>query len=75
MKRMLSVALLALVLGVGMSSAASAAPDCKTGKPCGDSCIAKDKTCHIASKPAKVCKTGKPCGDTCISADKTCTKS
>ena len=26
---------------------AAAAPQCKTGKPCGKSCIAKDKVCHI----------------------------
>jgi hypothetical protein len=25
---------------------ASQAPVCKTGKPCGKSCIAKDKVCH-----------------------------
>jgi hypothetical protein len=23
------------------------APQCKVGKPCGKSCIAKDKVCHI----------------------------
>ena len=73
MRKILSAALLAVVLAVSASSAAMAVPECKTGKPCGDSCIAKDKTCHIAA-PAKQCKTGKLCGDTCISKDKTCTK-
>lgn len=24
----------------------SSGPRCKTGKPCGDSCIARDKTCR-----------------------------
>lgn len=27
--------------------AAAAAPNCKKGKPCGKTCIAKDKVCHI----------------------------
>ncbi|GGF00604.1 hypothetical protein GCM10011611_02750 [Aliidongia dinghuensis] len=74
MKRIVSVALLALVLGAGLSPAAYAAPNCTTGKPCGDTCIAKDKTCNIAPKPAKECKTGKLCGDTCIAKDKVCKK-
>jgi hypothetical protein len=26
---------------------ADAAPVCKTGKPCGKACIAKDKVCHV----------------------------
>jgi hypothetical protein len=26
---------------------AKAAPNCKKGKPCGNTCIAKDKECHI----------------------------
>jgi hypothetical protein len=74
MKRILSMALLALVLGLGMSSMANAAPNCTTGKACGDSCIAKDKKCSIPAAPAKECKTGKLCGDTCISKDKVCHK-
>ena len=33
--------------GSEMSSAMSGGhPQCKTGKPCGNSCIAKDKVCH-----------------------------
>ena len=46
-------------------------PKCKTGKPCGNTCIAKDKVCHKDAKP-KNCKKGKPCGNTCISKDKEC---
>ena len=26
---------------------AATAPMCKTGKPCGKTCIAKDKVCHV----------------------------
>jgi hypothetical protein len=25
----------------------AAAPNCKKGKPCGNTCIAKDKVCHV----------------------------
>ena len=33
--------------GKFMKCPAAAAPkQCKTGKPCGNSCIAKDKVCH-----------------------------
>lgn len=71
MIRKLATAALALVLTV---HAASAAPNCKTGIPCGDTCIAQGKECHIAPPPAKQCKTGKPCGDSCIAADKVCHK-
>ena len=28
------------------TAASGGAPHCKTGKPCGASCIAKDKVCH-----------------------------
>jgi hypothetical protein len=52
---------------------ASAVPECKTGKACGDTCIAKDRICHIP-KPAKECKIGKLCGDSCISKEKVCHK-
>ena len=31
---------------VGGVPAAPVAKQCKTGKPCGSSCIAKDKVCH-----------------------------
>jgi len=73
MSRLLSVALLGFVLAIGVSPIATAAPECKTGKLCGDTCIAKDKMCHI-TKPVEECKTGKLCGDTCISKDKICHK-
>jgi hypothetical protein len=28
------------------AAAPAGAPNCKKGKPCGNSCIAKDKVCH-----------------------------
>ncbi|MDB5407093.1 MAG: hypothetical protein JWL84_2005 [Rhodospirillales bacterium] len=73
MRRLLSVALLGFALAAGVSRVANAAPECKTGKLCGDTCIAKDKMCHL-SKPAKECNTGKLCGNSCISKDKICNK-
>jgi hypothetical protein len=45
---------------------------CKKGKACGDTCIAKDKTCSIKAHKAPNCKKGKACGDSCIAKDKTC---
>ena len=70
MIRIVTAAVVAFALG--FAPAVPAAPQCTTGKPCGDTCIAKDKKCHIPK--AKVCKTGKACGDSCIAKDKTCTK-
>lgn len=54
MTKILSVAALAFIMTAALS-AAEAAPNCKTGKPCGNSCIAQDKECHIAPPAAKVC--------------------
>ena len=71
MTRIFASILAALALSLTVASA-SAAPTCTTGKPCGETCIAKDKVCHLP-KP-KVCKKGKVCGDTCIAKDKECTK-
>ena len=54
---------------------------CTNGKPCGNSCIAKDKECKTMgtgkacvprSMATRVCSTGKPCGDACISMEKKC---
>lgn len=64
----------ALAIGIGFSTFSDAAAHCPKGKPCGNSCIAKDKTCHLDNS-TKVCKTGKPCGNGCIAKDKTCKKS
>jgi hypothetical protein len=60
-------------------------PRCRIGKPCGDSCISRDKTCRVGSGSSSYsgessysgssrpnCTTGKRCGDSCISRDKTC---
>lgn len=51
MKNILSGTLLALVLSLGFASISVAAPHCTKGKPCGDSCIAKDKECHVGTTP------------------------
>lgn len=46
---------LLLLLTVAIVSPLAAQKKCKTGKPCGDSCIAKDKVCRIGtSAPARV---------------------
>jgi hypothetical protein len=74
MNQFISTALLALSLSLSFTAVADTAPKCTTGKPCGDTCIPKDKECHATAASAKKCTTGKPCGDTCIPKDKTCTK-
>ena len=63
----------ALTLAFGVASAANAAPNCTTGIPCGNGCIAKGATCHI--KPlVKQCTNGKPCGNTCIKITDHCNR-
>ncbi len=32
-------------------------PNCKKGKPCGGTCIAQNRTCHIESRPASEPRT------------------
>ena len=39
---------IALTLSFAASASVDAAPQCKTGIPCGNGCIAKGKTCHSA---------------------------
>jgi hypothetical protein len=41
---------MALLVGV---SAALEAQVCRRGKPCGNTCIARDKTCHVGPGPAQ----------------------
>lgn len=38
--------ILAFGLALGLAGCGSDAPTCKKGKPCGDTCIDKDKECH-----------------------------
>lgn len=64
---------IALTLAFGVAGSASAAPQCKTGVACGNTCIAKGKTCHIPAA-APHCTTGIPCGSSCIAKGKKCTK-
>jgi len=65
------VLILAAVAALAIGPVATAAPVCKTGIPCGNSCISKDKVCHktaatasaassaAAAKPAAAATTGK----------------
>ena len=61
-----------LLAAFAMTGTTAFAKECKNGKPCGNSCIAKDKVCASETKTAKNCKKGKACGDTCIPKDKEC---
>ena len=65
-----------LFLGLALTFASGAeAKNCKAGKACGDTCIAKTATCSSdGAAPMKNCKTGKACGNACIAKDATCTK-
>ena len=59
MKRSLIMVLAALAF----ASAASAAPNCTKGVPCGNACIAKGKVCHVgqgASAPAPTAHAAAP---------------
>ena len=38
--------ILAAAAALAFSSMATAAPTCKNGVPCGNTCIAKGKVCH-----------------------------
>ena len=72
MKRILVLAAILAMSAAPLTAANAAAPNCTNGIPCGNTCIAKGKTCHI--KPAGLqCKTGVPCGNTCIAKGKKCT--
>jgi len=39
--------LIIVLAALAMASTATAAPNCTKGVPCGNSCIAKDKVCHV----------------------------
>lgn len=45
MLRIIKTAPFTLLLSVSLATMAAAGPTCTTGKPCGDSCIAQNKTC------------------------------
>lgn len=67
--------LAAFSLVLTFAASDSFAKSCKTGKACGNTCIAKDAVCSKeAPKHAKTCKKGKACGDTCIAQDAVCSK-
>jgi hypothetical protein len=68
--RSLIVALAALAF----ATSAFAAKNCTSNsKPCGDTCISKSLTCHIAPPAAPHCNPAKskPCGKVCIPLSKT----
>jgi hypothetical protein len=68
-------AIFAAVAALSLAPAVSAAPNCSANsKPCGNSCISKDQTCHKDTAAAPKCPNGKVCGNTCIAKDKTCKK-
>lgn len=80
-------ALEAAAADVAADEAASSGPQCDKGKPCGNTCIAAWKECHVGqgtattvpaytppTRSAPRCKTGKPCGNSCISWSKKCRK-
>lgn len=39
--------IIAVIATLAFVTAAGAAPNCKTGVPCGNTCIAKGKVCHM----------------------------
>jgi len=66
--------ILALAAGVAVAGSAYAAPNCKTGVACGNTCIAKGKVCHVTPPKVPNCKTGKLCGNSCIKKTDVCHK-
>lgn len=43
---------LVLLALISIAAPLEAQPNCKKGKPCGNSCIAQNKTCRIGATPA-----------------------
>jgi hypothetical protein len=66
--------LIAALTALALATAANAAPQCKTGVPCGNTCIAKGKVCHVTPPAPPKCVKGKLCGSTCIKATDVCHK-
>lgn len=44
--------LIIVLAALAFASAADAAPNCTKGVPCGNSCIAKGKVCHVGQTAA-----------------------
>jgi hypothetical protein len=65
--RSIALAVVLFCAPVLLASGSAEAKKCKTGKPCGDACIAKDEVCKIEKKNTKgqfcssddQCKSGK----------------
>lgn len=49
------------------TSVAGAQPNCKKGKPCGNSCIAANRTCRVASSPPSPRPVPSPVGQPLLS--------
>lgn len=66
---------IAALAALAFASAANATPHCTANsQQCGNACIAKNLTCHVAPPKKPVCDPAKskPCGNACIAKDKTC---
>jgi hypothetical protein len=77
MRSILIAAAAALVFASAAQAAgapgAGRAPHCTTGVPCGNTCIAKGKTCHITPAVGPHCSANSQvCGHTCIAKGKVC---
>jgi len=70
----IALTLLAFAGAADATTAANPGVQCKSGIPCGNSCIAKGQTCHVQRQTGPTCKAGrtKPCGRTCIPMNRTC---
>jgi len=70
----IALALVAFTGAADATTAANPGVQCKSGVPCGSSCIAKGQVCHVTRKGGPNCRGGrtKPCGRTCIPVGRTC---
>lgn len=65
---------LAIVSTANAQPPANPGITCKSGIPCGNTCIAKGQVCHVRRQSGPTCRSGrtKPCGLTCIPIRNTC---
>lgn len=70
----IALTLLALAGAANAGPPANPGVQCKSGIPCGNTCIAKGQTCRIQRQSGPTCRPGrtKPCGRTCIPVRNTC---
>lgn len=76
MKKLILIIMCVFLAAPILDAAKKKSCDPNKSKPCGDTCIAKDKECHKDMKTTKKknCdpKKSKPCGDTCIPLKNEC---